>query len=299
MKSPFFLSLALSLLVLPICAETTGAQSRSVVAMTLTQDEYGGGRIYLPVRFGNVSGTMRLDTGASTTRLRLAPWNKDLPALSQSLSTGASGHESLCEDIEAKNVALKAEQGNDIARGKYEVSRCASSDGDDLLGLDFFDKARFTLDFARREMVFFNAPLGGQTKPFRLIGQERRLLGLGLRAGGVTSVGLFDTGAEICAVDLAFMKKHRKLFMPAKEKAKASEASGKRLSSRLYKIKTLDLGEGRVVRDVYALVYDFGPLRTALGRDTPFILGVNLIGQFTWELDLQNPSAPTWDARGR
>ncbi|MGJ0391876.1 MAG: retropepsin-like aspartic protease [Methylocystis sp.] len=292
----FFL---LALLASLVGANGAGAQSRSVVSMTLTQGDYGGGRIYLPVRFGNVMGAMRLDTGASTTRLRLAPWNKDLPALSKSLSAGATGQSSLCEDVEAKNVALKAEQGSDIARGKYDVSRCASGDGDDLLGLDFFNKARFTLDFGRREMVFFGAPLGGQAKPFRLIGQEKRLVGLELRAGNVASVGLFDTGAEVSAVDLAFVRKNRKLFAPAKGQAKASEAGGKKFSSRLYKIKTLDLGEGRVVHDVYALVYDFGALRAILGRDTPFILGVNLISQFTWELNLQSPDAPLWDATRR
>lgn len=39
--------------------------SRCTILMTLTQSDYGGGRIYPPVRFGNVMGTMRLDAGAS------------------------------------------------------------------------------------------------------------------------------------------------------------------------------------------------------------------------------------------
>ncbi|KAF2990805.1 retropepsin-like domain-containing protein [Methylocystis sp. MJC1] len=293
--------IALALFATPLWAEGACAQtSRSVVAMTLTQSDYGGGRIYLPMRFGNVMGTIRLDTGASTTRLRLAPWNKDLPALSQSLSAGATGQTTLCEDVEAKNVALKAEQGNDIARGAYEVSRCAANDGDDLLGLDFFRKARFSLDFQRKEMVFFGEPLAsGHAKPLRLIGPDKRLVGIELRAGNAATVGLLDTGAEICAVDLAFMKKNRKLFTPAKDKAKASEVGGRKFSSRLYKIKTLDLGDGRVARDLYALVYDFGPLREALGRETSFILGYNLIDQFTWELDFRAPEKPMWDAKGQ
>lgn len=87
-----FRPLALSLIGLLLAAAGASAQNgRSVVTMTLTQADYGGGRIYLPMRFGNVMGTMRLDTGASTTRIALAPWNKDLPAVGQSYSTGASG----------------------------------------------------------------------------------------------------------------------------------------------------------------------------------------------------------------
>ena len=266
-----FRLLALSLTGLLLAATGAGAQnSRSVVTMTLTQADYGGGRIYLPMRFGNAMGTMRLDTGASTTRIALAPWNKDLPAIGQSDSTGASGRTTRCDDVEASSVALKAAQGADIARAKYEVTRCAASDGDDLLGLDFFKGARFTLDFERREMVFFGEPLAtGHARPFLRLGPEKRLVGVELRAGNATAVGLFDTGAEICAVDLAFLRAHKNLFAPAKAKTQttqASEVGGKKFSSKIYKIKEIDLGDGRMARDVYALAYDFGPLRDALGR---------------------------------
>lgn len=296
-----FPALAFALLALLAPPTGAGAQTaRSVVAMTLTQSDYGGGRIYLPMRFGNVVGTMRLDTGASTTRIALAPWNQDLPAIGASVSTGASGQSTRCDDIVATNVALKAAQGNDIARAKYGVTRCAANDGDDLLGLDFFRNARFTLDFDRREMVFFGESLvGGHATPLRLLGPERKLVGIDLRIGATSAAGLLDTGAEICAVDLPFVLKHRKLFAPVKNKAKASEASGRKFASRLFKIKALDLGGGRVARDVYALAYDFGVLRQALGPGAPFIIGYNALSRFNWELDFRDPSAPTWDARGR
>ncbi|MCC3245970.1 retropepsin-like domain-containing protein [Methylocystis sp. WRRC1] len=292
---------ALLLFILTVGAHGAGAQtSRSVVSMTLTQGDYGGGRVYLPMRFDKVMGTMRLDTGASTTRIALAPWNKDLPAMGASESTGASGLTIRCDDVEARNVALKAVQGNDIARAKYEVTRCPTSDGGDLLGLDFFKNALFTLDFDHREMVFFGAPLStGHARPFRMLGPDRRLVGVELRVGNVTSVGLFDTGAEICAVDQSFVRKHKKLFTLEKAAGKASEAGGKKFASKIYRIREIDLGDGRVARDVHALAYDFGPLRAALGKETPFILGYNLLSRFTWELDLRAPDRPMWDARGR
>lgn len=293
-------------IVLAAIALLTGASSaiadgsRSVVAMTLTQSDHGGGRIYLPVRMGNVIGTMRLDTGASTTRIRLAPWNKDFPSLGQSMSTSASGATTACDDVEARNVEIKADQGNNIARAKYEVSRCAAGDGDDLLGLTFFKGARFTLDFDRREMVFFGESLTtSRPRPFRMLGPDQRLVGVELRSGDTTGVGLFDTGAEICAVDRPFMEKHKKLFTLVKTKGKASGAGGKTFSSKIYRIRELDLGDGRVVRGVPALVYDFGVLREALGRQTPIILGYNFLSRFNWELDFKTPNAPSWNARQR
>ncbi|PPD41495.1 MAG: hypothetical protein CTY15_13505 [Methylocystis sp.] len=274
--------------------------SPSTVPMTLTRSDYGGGRIYLPVRFGNMLGTMRLDTGASTTRVALAPWNRDLPPIGQSVSTGASGKSTRCDDVQARNFGLKASQGNDIARATYEVSRCAANDGDDLLGLDFFKGSRFSLDFTHREMVFFGASAAdAHPRPFRTLGPDQRLVGVDIRAGDAAVVALFDTGAEISAVDQRFVEAHGNLFSPVKAKSAASEAGGRQFSAKIYKIKSLDLGEGRRLRGIYALAYDFGVLREALGPQTPFILGYNVISRFNWVMDFRAPGESTWNARQR
>lgn len=290
------------LATLPVAAllfASPGAgQTRSVVPMTLTQSDHGGGRVYLPVRVNTVMGAMRLDTGASTSRIKLATWNKDLPVAGHSVSAAASGEAMRCEDVQASLVALKASEGNDIARGRYEVTRCATSAGDDLLGLDFFKGARVTLDVARRELVFFGD--GAATAhPLRRIGPDGRLVGVDAKIGEVAVTALFDTGAEVCAVDQAFVARHKRLFARTKDKASARGAGGESFSSRLYRIRQLDLGDGRIVRDIDALVYDFGPLRDALGRQTPLILGYNVISRFVWNLDFTAPDKPMWDARGR
>lgn len=279
-------------------ADARAEPARSVVPLTLTHTDYGGGRIYLPVRFGNMMGTMRLDTGASTTRVALAPWNRDLAVIGQSDSTGASGRTVRCDDVEAKNIEIKASQGNGIARAKYEVARCAANDGDDLLGLDFFRGARFSLDFTKREMTFFgDAP--AHPTPFRAIGPEQKLVGVAVKLGNIPAVGLFDTGAEISAVDQKFVDSHKGLFTLVKRKGKASEAGGAAFASKIYSVKSLDLGGGRVLKGVYALAYDFGALREALGPQTPFILGFNVISRLNWTLDFTQPKAPVWDARAK
>jgi hypothetical protein len=283
-------------LLLAVATIAARADDASTIPLTLTQSEYGGGRVYLPVRFGNMMGSMRLDTGASTTRMTLAPWNKDLPVVGQSESTGSSGRTVRCDDVAARNVALQATHGADIARAKYDVTRCAASDGDDLLGLDFFKGARFALDFERREMIFGGAASARATA-FAPLGPDRRLLGIDLRAGNIATVGLFDTGAEVSAVDRRFVEKHKSLFTLVKRKGKASEAGGRQFSSGIYKIKTLDIGEGRVLRDLYAIAYDFGALREALGQGTPIILGYNFVCRFKWVIDLSSPQQPKWDAR--
>jgi len=273
-------------------------KSRSVISLTLTENEYGGGRISLPVRIGNFMGTMRLDTGASSTRIRLAPWNKDMPVLDQSISTGASGGTMRCDDVEAQNVELIAAQGNNVARSKYPLTRCPPDDGDDLLGLDFFRGARFSLNIDRRELVFFgDMTASGRPKPFRRLGPDGRLVGIDLRLGKKAAIGLFDSGAEVCAVDQRFLRKHKRLFTAANAKARASGVGGRRISSKIYRIKSLDLGEGHVLRDLYAISYDFGALRAALGRNVHILIGYNLIKRFDWDFDFRAPDTPTWDAK--
>lgn len=299
MSTTFFRSLLLPLAVLLFGANRASGEERSVVPMTLIRGEDGAGRVYLTVRFGAAMGPMRLDTGASTTRVRLAPWNEALPALGASASTGASGATSSCEDVEAKIVELKASEGNDIGRANYRVTRCATSDGDDLLGLDFFRGARFTLDFERGEMVFFPHGDAQGFRPFHPLGPDRRLVGIDLRIGKTAAVGLFDTGAEVSAVDRRFVERHKKLFVPLKKKTKASDASGRRFASDVYRVKEIDLGEGRISRDVAVVAYDFGPLRQALGAEAPLILGFDILSGLHWELDFASPDAPRWKASAR
>ena len=291
------------LLMIVVSAATAayGDERRSMIPLSLNEGDYGGGRIYAPVRFGNVAGTMRLDTGASTSRITFALWNKDFPVVGQTSSMGASGKLMRCDDVEARNVLLKAAQGDSIGRAKYTLTRCPSSDGDDLLGLDFFRGTRFQLDLAHREIVFPDpkAPGGDQKQPFVALGAERQLVGVNVRVGDVATTGLFDSGAEISAVDVSFVKSHSNLFAPVKSRIKASEAGGGKWAPKLFRLKEIDLGDGRVLKGIYVLVYDFGVLREALGAQTSVILGYNFLSRFQWDLDLTAPDAPKWSARLR
>jgi Aspartyl protease len=286
-----------SVLLLVARGAPAGAEpGRSVVNMTETQGPYGGGRAYLPVRFGGVMGAMRLDTGASTSRIALAPWNRDFPAIGKSESLAVSGQVSLCDDVEARNVEIKAVAGANIGRAKYVVTRCEA--GEELLGLDFFKGTRFTLNFIDKNMVFFDpSSSGAAPQPFQLLGPDHRLLGIALHVGAATVSGLFDTGAEVSAVDQQFVQTHRNLFKFVKHGQRADGAGGGSFAPDVYRLKKLDFGDGRSLRDVYVLVYDFGRLRDVLGPQSPVIVGYNLLRKFRWTLDFTGAGAPSWAAQ--
>jgi Aspartyl protease len=295
-KSMKSLALLICFLVVVAGQQTARAEpGRSVVVMTETQSAYGGGRAYLPMRFGGVMGNMRLDTGATSTRIALAPWNKDLPSIGKSESLAVSGHVSLCDDVEARNVEIRAAEGSSIGRAKYVVTRCDS--GEELLGLDFLKGTRFTLDFLAAKMVFFDAVSGDRLRPFQQLGPDHRLLGIPLHMGATAIVGLFDTGAEVSAVDRQFVQRHKNLFTLVKRRQLADGAGGGAFAPDVYRLKKLDLGDGHAFRDVYVLVYDFGPLREALGPQSPMIMGYNLLSKLRWSLDFTAAGAPVWSAQ--
>jgi len=262
----------------------------SIVPLAVTKTDHSGGRAYVTARFGAAQGPMRLDTGASGSRLRVAPWNADFPVIAASHSESASGRAMRCEDVEAQNVQLVASEGANIGRARYVATRCEAGAGDDLLGLDFFHNARFTLDLDGERMVFPGAP--GPLAPLRRLGPEGRLVGIEARLGRFRTIGLIDSGAELTAIDRRFVERHRSLFKPAHEKPHARDAGGAALAAKLYKLAEIDLGEGRVLRDLFVIAYDFGPLRSALGRETPLILGFNALRPFLWTFDLTAPDAP-------
>ncbi len=291
--------LVILILLFPTTCPAISDEHNSTIPLSLNEGEYGGGRIYAPVRFGNVLGMMRLDTGATSSRITFALWNKDFPVVGQTESIGSSGKSTHCDDVEAKNVLLKAVQGPSIGRAKYTLTRCASSDGDDLLGVDFFKGTRFQLDLARREIVFPDpkASPSQQFQTFVMLGGDRRLVGLKAQIGDAPVIGLFDSGAELSAVDLTFVKSHTEHFTPVKHRLKVSEAGGAKWAPKLYRLKEIDIGEGRILKGLYILAYDFGVLREALGARTPIIFGYNFLSQFQWELDFTPADAPRWRAK--
>ena len=285
------------------CALAGGVRAESpdsTAPLTVTRGELGGGRFYASVRFDTVMGSMRLDTGASTSRVTRAPWNQNLRRVGETMSTAATGGTMHCDDVEAKNVFLKVSKGNAIGRASYVVSRCPAGSGEDLLGLDFFRGARFRIEPKHRTLVFTGTQnASAPMRSFRLLGPERRLVGIEAKIGDTPAIGLFDTGAEISAVDLKFVQSHKNLFTPTKATVHATDAGGGKWSPAVYRIKTIDIGDNHILHNVYVIAYDFGVLREALGLQTPLILGFNFIGKLQWELDLRDMSAPTWTAHAQ
>ena len=257
---------------------------------------YGGGRIYAPVRIDNYKGFMRVDTGASTSRFHKSAWNKKFIITNTVHSISATAAVAKCEEVVVPSLSIVAQLGNVIGRINYLATRCPAGIGDDLLGLDFLKGSEFTLNLKENQIRFFEPlPNDRQSHPLRALGREKDLIGIEIDIGGFSTYGLLDTGAEMTAIDSVYFIAHPELFENVKSKISMRGTNGNSITAKLCKIKSINLGDGVFIKNLYALVYDFNALRDEIGHDTPVILGYNFFEKFKWKFNFKKNITPTWN----
>lgn len=276
--------------------------SAGTVSLKIKEGERDMGRIYVPVRVGNYRGFMRLDTGASSSRVFQAAWNKDLPVIERIDSISATGKVVTCDSVEVHNVALEANGVANVGRSKYTVRRCPTSDGENLLGLDFFSGAHIVFDFDQRMMEVgpeVKRQIKGPVHRLPILESGQPLAAIPLNTGSGEVLGMLDSGAEMSAVDSKYIAAHPENFEYAGEVGEATDAGGNSWAPKFYRIKNLNISGTHELHDVYVLAYDFGSLREVLGPQTPIVLGFNIMSKFNWAFDLTKGHSPTYQVEPR
>ena len=275
--------------------KTYGQELVSTISIITQHSRYGGGRIYVPARIDNYKGYMRFDTGASSSRFYKSAWNKKFISKGISHSISATSAITKCDEIVIPNLSIVAQSGNAIGRINYLATRCAASSGDNLLGLDFLKGSEFTVNLKDSQLRFFE-PTGNDSKThlLRALGRNKELIGIDLDIGDLSTYGLLDTGAEMTAVDSVYFNAHPELFETVQNKISLRGANGKVIASSLCKIKLINLGNGFIIKNLYALVYDFSLLKDEIGHNTPVILGYNFFEKFKWKFNFKKNITPTW-----
>lgn len=279
------------------------ARAAAVILLDVVYEESGGGSMYVSVRAGAFKGSMQLDTGASTSRVAVSPWNQFLPSLGQSTSVSANGSESQCSEVHPESFALVARDGTLLARKNYTLNRCESASDSDLLGLDFFNRTLMRLNFDDQTLEVESKPqvlVEGHAPIHALVPTSTALLmGIPVRIADRNGFGMVDTGSELTAVDLTFIRNNSAAFEYIGQAGKATAADGTEWYPEIYTLKKLKLGDRHELENVKVIAYDFGSFIDDLGRDVHIILGFNVLSQFNWEFDLRDPKARTWLATPR
>lgn len=240
--------------------------------------ELGSGEIFIQASFDGVSRSIKFDTGADNTQLTRSTWNSAYPALRQVERGGASGARYICDVISFNSVSIEGLQRDD-----FEADRCDLANGMELFALNFFAGNTLHFDFQANALEL-NDPNSRGTFPLRTYSEGH--IAIEASIGGRPYFAVFDTGAGLSSVDQLFVDGNPSAFEFVQD-ISGGDASGNKVAMKLYKIKDLEV-KGVQLSGYYVLAFDFGSVRDYFGKDTPLILGFNIITKYNWTLDLTN-----------
>jgi hypothetical protein len=225
-----------------------------------------------------------LDTGAENTKL-LIEQSADQANSAAILVENRSAIGSTGTICERKSLARFSALG--LERENYDVLVCPTGPRENTLGVSFFKDQSFALNFSSGTLTFTREPIAvGESLRLKLHPKGHVFLPISIQQKPY--FGLFDTGAWPTAVDLSFVESHPDLFeFRGLAPTPIQDAAGNVFRAKRFLVKDLKLGSLDLSGSLI-LAWDFGPLRTFLGEDAPFVLGLSTLMQADWWFDLRS-----------
>lgn len=224
----------------------------------------------------------QLDTGANSTIVTADEQTFAYPSTGKAMHRGAAGVTVECEVIlpdELRLASLKVVQP--------AISRCDHGfAGFNNLGLDVIDGKIVEFDFQHSILQF--QMTSSENRNWHLLKRyEKGHLGIAVQFGGLLRGAVFDTGAQLSAVDKDFVLAHPEMFTRLQSESPVGNVTGKPVAADFYELNEIAVERLRL-KKLVVIAFDFGPdLRQYFGSETPFILGTNAIVKANWILDLK------------
>lgn len=258
---------------------TCWAQSEPLI---VTSGDMGSYTIEIDAAVDGQWRRFQLDTGANSTIVTADEQTFSYPSTEKAMHRGAAGVAVECEVIRPDELRVASLQ---VVRPA--ISRCDHGfTGFNNMGLEVIAGQIVELNFQHSIMQFHVTSPEDQN--WRALKRHANgHLGILVQAGGVERGAIFDTGAQLSAVDKEFVLAHPEMFTPLPSQTPVSNITGKPVAADFYELNEIAI-EGLKVKKLVVIAFDFGPdLRQYFGSDTPFILGTNVIVKANWILDLK------------
>lgn len=220
----------------------------------------------------------QFDTGGSSTMLN--PDEQALLYISEGKTKmmGASGMKFECDLVRPAKIAIGTFELKD-----FQVRRCdLGANSFNNMGIDLLDQQVFGLDFKTNELTI-DASIG--TSTYALQRLQNGHLKMPVKVQALELNAIFDTGAQLTAVDTAFVQANPTLFTAVRGE-NVTNISGRKVQAQFYEMAELDVGDLHLER-VRVLAFDFSGFTSYFGQNTPVILGANAIVQANWVFDLR------------
>jgi hypothetical protein len=122
----------------------------------------------------------------------------------------------------------------------------------------------------------------GPIKPY-----ESGMFTIPVRFGGANRMAVWDTGAELTAVDQNFVAANPELFTAGLVIGNVVDGNYQAVAARLWTMKELTIGR-RVFRNVRVVAVDFSTIHQGTAPDVHLVIGFNVIRHADWYFDHAN-----------
>lgn len=254
------------------------AQVAHSAPITRTAD----GKFLVDCTIGVVGERCQLDTASGATiQLRSIPAFETLSVVGTRNTIGVAGVMTASKTVEVESVAV-----GDLRVAKLKDASLSSRPvANSVLGLPFFTaQGVVTFDLTAWQLKREGPTLSGACPaPFH----ATYVLKVPAIISGKALNAAWDTGANITAVDAAFVHANGELFEFVRDLPQGTDATGGAVPVRLFKVKSIGLC-GREFTDVSVVTVDMSAAKMSAPDFPDLILGADLMAGHVWRFDFTN-----------
>lgn len=160
------------------------------------------------------------------------------------------------------------------------------------IGINVLKRKPFSLLFRDEATLNLNGSPTGPLLP-GLVLSKHGLVTVPIQVSGRKEQALWDTAAELTAVDSKYVDARPDAFKFVRTFDNVVDGSDNPLSAKVYRATELKIGS-RKLKNLYVLAVDLSTIRKGVSPDLHVVLGFNAIRRLDWYMDLDRKQ---WSAR--
>lgn len=164
---------------------------------------------------------------------------------------------------------------------------------DAILGLDLLSTEAFSIDFEAQILRLNDQSRYDGLNKLTQDSSGHILLPMKVgKEGLLNSAGMFDTGAGLSIVDLAFVERHPDLFTVLSENS-VVDTHGNKIVTKTVLAHHVKIGELAFTVE-YFMAVDLSAAKVEMGENVDFIIGYNVLKTANWYFNLQDLTWKNW-----
>ena len=266
-------------LILVLC---DGPSVLNGAILEMAHGPLGSGKMYLPCVLDGVEERCVLDTGSVISLVENDDRFSKYPAFGSFHFKSASGISLEADKIQIRRAQIDKQLFQNAAFARPSHDHNIES----TIGINLIGQKPFWLHFGERASIEL-----GATAPTSLLGgietREDGIFSIPIGLGDFKTQAVWDTAAELTAVDKNYVTKNPENFSAMRQQAYAKDGTAQPVESKLFKAKKILVG-GRTFRNVTVLAVDLSSLHQDKGEGIHAVIGFNIIRGADWFFDVPN-----------